>query len=253
MQYSEDNQVDTSRTMTTTPAASRIVKKEQTKLLRQTLIWIGVSVVVLVLFLVLILPNAPRLLATFLDSGAAIGQQDTIPPQVPVLNTPPVAVKEGDLELSGYAEPESQVIFVLNGNQAAEVTADGEGGFTQTLQLQEGENQLEAFSRDAAENESALSHSYLITLDTTAPSLELAENIQDQMEVVGKENRLFTIAGQTEASVKVAINDRFLFARADGSFSYQLQLGEGENTIHFVITDKAGNEYTQDLVIRYKP
>ncbi|MCA9340729.1 MAG: hypothetical protein KDA17_07480, partial [Candidatus Saccharibacteria bacterium] len=69
----------------------------------------------------------------------------------------------------------------------------------------------------------------------------------------GKESKLFTITGTTEPNAKVAINDRFLFARSDGTFSYQLQLTEGENTINFVITDKANNQFEQSLKITYKP
>lgn len=239
--------------MATKPTGSRIVKNEQQKALKQTIVWGAISLGILLVFLFLILPYAPKLLASLVEKGGSITQEDTIPPQVPVFNSPPQATNLAQIELSGFAEPDSSVLLVLNGNEAAEVLASEDGTFAQTIDLQEGDNTVAAYSKDAADNESALSREYTIVLDTEAPTLTLPETLVDGAEIVGKENKLFTITGTTEPNAKVAINDRFLFARADGTFSYQLQLTEGENTINFVITDKANNQFEQSLKITYKP
>ncbi len=231
---------------------SRIVKREQDKIVKQTITWSLIALVVLVFFLFFILPNAPRLLAKIADRGASFGQEDTIPPQVPIFNAPPSATNNKEFELSGFAEAKSQVFIVHNGNQIADLTVGDDATFKQLIELQEGENYIQAYSKDSAENESVLSKEYVVVLDTQSPSLVLAETIEDGMQIIGKENKSLTLSGVTESNAKVAINDRFLFARADGSFSYQVQLSEGENLIKFVITDKAENSIEQELHLQYK-
>ncbi len=238
--------------MSSTPTTSRIVKRERDKLLKQTMTWSLIALGLLLMFLFIILPNAPRLLASIVDGGTVFGQEDTIPPQVPIFNSPPMATNTKQIEVSGFAEAKSQVLLVLNGNQVADLTTSDDAVFKQSIDLQEGENYLQAFSKDAAGNESNLSKEYVISLDTQAPSLAFSETIQDGMQVVGKENKSFTISGLTEQNAKVAINDRFLFARPDGSFSYQIQLNEGENLLKLVITDKANNTFEQELRVNYK-
>ncbi len=238
--------------MRQSPTTSRIVKREHDRLLKQTMTWSLIALGLLLLFLFIILPNAPRLLASIVDGDAVFGQEDTIPPQVPIFNSPPTATNTRQIEVSGFAEAKSQVLIVLNGNQIADLTTSDDAIFKQSIDLQEGENYLQAFSKDATGNESNLSKEYVITLDTQAPSLAFSETIQDGMQVVGKDNKSFTISGLTEQNAKVAINDRFLFARPDGSFSYQIQLNEGENLLTIVITDKANNVFEQELRVNYK-
>ena len=238
--------------MSSAPVTTRVVKREQAKMLRQTIVWTLISVVILLVFLFIILPNAPRLLAKIAEKNSAFGQEDTIPPQVPVFNSPALATNTKLLEVSGFAEAKSQVLVVLNGNQVADLTVGDDATFKYAIELQEGENYLQAFSKDSSENESILSKEYVVMLDTQAPSLQFSESIKDGVQIVGKENRTYTLSGVTEPNAKVAINDRFLFARADGSFSYQIQLNEGDNVIKFIITDKAGNNLEQELHLLYK-
>lgn len=238
--------------MQNTSPTSRVVKNEQAKMVKQTITWSVIALVVLVFFLFFILPNAPRLLAKIADRGSTFGQEDTISPQVPIFNAPPSATNKKEFELSGFAEAKSQVIIVHNGNQIADLTVGDDATFKHLIELQEGENYIQAYSKDSAENESVLSKEYVIVLDTQSPSLVLADTIKDGMLVVGKENKAYTLLGVTESNAKVAINDRFLFARADGSFSYQIQLNEGDNLIKFVITDKAENVMEQELHLNYK-
>lgn len=232
---------------------SRLVKHQREAMMKQSFFWIIISGLLLLFFLFFIVPNAPRLLAVFIDSSTSFGQEDTIPPQVPVFNSPPSATNLSELTVSGFGEANSQLVVVVNGNIALEEAIGEDGSFSHLIVLNEGDNVIQAYAIDTAQNESALSKEFSVLVDTEIPTLTLEKDLSEISEIVGKDNRMLTLSGATEPLAKVQINDRFVFARSDGTFSYQLQLNEGENPIVFIITDKAGNEFRQEYKLVYKP
>lgn len=61
----------------------------------------------------------------------------------------------------------------------------------------------------------------------------------------------FQVAGKTMAGADVAINDLDLKADAQGDFSAQVTLDEGENIINVVVNDDQGNYAEKEFTVTY--
>jgi len=229
---------------------SRLVRKQHKQLVRQT-VWSSIIGIVLVLaFIFWVLPNSVRLLGLLLDT-TLIEETDAIPPQVPILSQPNKATGETPLLVKGFAEPDSQVIFVLNGGQLDPVVVGEEGTFEQSLPLTEGDNIFLAYSKDEAENESRETKLYEVALDTEPPAIALDE-LADGTQIVGKDNRQLVIQGVTEPQARVHINDRPVLANSQGAFRSSYRLNEGDNELLFKVVDLAGNENELTLTVKFK-
>lgn len=238
--------------MPTRRASSRVVKKEKSKMWRQTFLFVLVGVGVLLLFLFVILPASSKILDLFSDRSVSFDSNDDIPPQVPVFQSPVEATSSAMLAVRGYGEANSEVFLVINGKELPAIVVDDEGGFEKEIELSEGQNIVLAYSTDKAGNSSRESKEIMIVMDTEEPTIVL-DNLASGQSIVGKQNKALTIKGLTEPKAKVTINDRFVFANADGAFSHSLQLNEGENEIKILVVDKAGNSSEQLLKINFQP
>lgn len=239
--------------MSDRPVVSRLVKREKQKLIKHTWIAVVLSLGLLLIFIFFGLPNAPRIIALIAGTNPTTGQSDTIPPQVPVVQISQRYTNQPKYTIKGIAEAKSQVIIIRNDLELDAVTTGEDGIFERSIELDEGQNIISAYSVDEAENQSQTSKNEVITLDTKKPELVLGEGISEEMSIVGKDKQYFTISGVTKPGAKVSINERFLFAKADGSFSYRYRLSEGDNQIKIVAEDKAGNSVEQSIVIKFKP
>lgn len=232
-------------------ARSRLTKRQQQKMVRQT-IWITLtSVALLAAFIFFIIPQLIRFAGNVLDSGSLIETEDQVPPQVPVLSAPPTATNSATLPISGAGEAEAEAVLVVNGQEIERVTINGEGEFELEAPLTEGENSLVVYSVDQAENDSIQTKKYKITLDTTAPTIEL-EQPQDGDSFELRKNQLLEIKGQTEPQTKVYINNRLVYADGEGYFSTKHQLSEGENKLKFRVVDRGGNIAEKEITVSFR-
>jgi len=233
-------------------ASSRLVKKEKNKIQKQTFAYLFFGIAILLLFIFLIVPNLIRLFFAIIDKDSPFVESDTVPPQVPVLSSTPVeATFSATLDLVGFAEADSTVVFLLNGGKSAEVKVDGEGSFTHELALAEGQNELSIFGVDEVGNESLKTRTYQIVYDNEAPFLELEEP-KDGSVIELKKNRTLAIKGMTEPEARLLINDRLVMADLEGNFSSNYYLAEGKNELKFVITDKAGNRTERTIEVEFR-
>lgn len=235
----------------TSRPSSRLAKKEEKKLLMQTVWFVVIGISILLAFIFLIMPAAIRLFFQFLDGNKGLEASDRIPPQVPILAAPLEATNSATIALQGYAEANSKVIFVLNGSEISRVTATAEGTFAQDLRLEIGENLLETYSADEAGNESAKSTTYKIFMDTEPVEIKIDEPANGA-QIEGRKNQTLTIKGTTKPDAKVYINDRLNYAKADGSYSVTYALSEGENKLKLRVVDKAGNQAESELTVQYR-
>jgi hypothetical protein len=107
---------------------SRLLKKQEKEMRKQTFFFISLSIVLLLLFIFVIVPNLILLFFNFFDNDSGTEINNDLPPQAPILfQTPPEATFSAQLKLEGYADPDSRVIFVLNGNQVEEERVGQEG------------------------------------------------------------------------------------------------------------------------------
>jgi len=233
-------------------ATSRILKKEKAKTVRQIILLGFLAVALLVIFIFVILPNSIRVLDFFAPKTSQTINYDTIPPRPPSLILPYSATNSAQIKLFGYAEPNSQVDILVDGHSVARVEATSSGQFSLRFTLQQGVNSLSAISRDKTNNQSKPSATYKILFDNQAPKIEL-EGIEDNQEIVGKQNRFFTLKGKTEPMAQVFINDHIASVQEDGNFSYSTTLKEGDNHFKIRVVDQAGNSSELELNVKFKP
>lgn len=233
-------------------ASSRLIKKEKSKLEKQSIYYLLLGVVILLLFIFLIMPNLIRLFFAVIDKESPFVEKDTVPPQVPILSSNPVeATFSASLNLKGYAEAKSKVVFLINSEKVAEIQAADDGQFDYELALASGANELSIYGVDDAGNESLKTKSYMIARDDEAPMLEIEEP-KDGSVIELKKNRTLTIKGKTEAEAKLLINDRLVLADKEGNFSTNYYLAEGKNELKFVVTDKATNKTERKIEVEFK-
>lgn len=229
---------------------SRLAKREQTKMVRQTIAIGAVSIVVLLVFLFVIVPTVIRLA---IDSGfdSSSFEKDTVPPQIPAISAPPAAVAAKELVLSGYGEPKSDIRVVLNNEEGPQVFAGEDGAFEITVQLIDNLNTISLYSLDEAGNESSVSRTYEVLSLTTPPKLVVSEPAPDQVfERVANQN--ISIKGETTPKAKVYVNDRLLSVDSEGIFQGSFRLAEGDNELTIKAVDLAGNEITQSLKVTFR-
>lgn len=233
-------------------ASSRLTKREKSKIQKQTFYYLFWGVVILFLFIFFIMPNLIRLFFAIIDKDSPFVEKDTVPPQVPVLSSNPVeATFSASLNLKGFAEPNSRVIFLLNSAKSAEIIVSEEGQFEHELNLVDGENELSIFGVDEAGNESLKTRSYLIVRDSEAPILEIEEP-KDGSVIELKKNRTTVIKGRTEPNAKVIINGRMVLADKEGIFSTNYYLGEGKNELEFEAIDQATNRTNKKIEVEFR-
>lgn len=237
--------------MSPTRVSSRLAKHEQQKMLRQTLTY-GVGAVILGLtFIFIILPYSIRFITGVTNGDQIPTEDDSLPPQVPILSAPPVATTSATIAVTGYGQAQTDVILVVNGSQQDSKPVADDGTFSFEAQLSEGENTIAAFSKSKSEKESELSQAYTVVMDTQPPTLEIAQPTDGQ-SIELRRNQNTTISGKTDPGSTVTVNGRMIYAQTDGSFSSQYQLNEGENTLDFIAIDKAGNETKKSLKVTFR-
>jgi hypothetical protein len=230
---------------------SRILRHEKEQLVKQTVWYVVVALVVLVLFITVIMPGAVRLFFKILDNNKLAEVSDTLPPQVPVLSLPYQATSSAEITLNGFGEAKSTVKLVVNSSPVADITVGEDGKFQHELRLETGDNELVVYGVDAAGNESQPSTAYHLLSDAEPLMIDVSEPTQNA-QIVGKKNQQLIIKGQTKPNTKVYLNDRLNYAKADGTFQITTQLNEGENVLKFRGVDPAGNTTTFELKVTFQ-
>ena len=231
--------------------SSRLARRRGKTIARQSVTMIVLAIAGSLIFLFVIVPQLVQLFFRFFggsDLGLDLG--DTVPPQVPIVSPLPEATAESSITIEGFGEADSQVVFKLNGREVEQVEVNQQGEFSYPLALEEGENIVVLYGVDEAGNEST-GRQFVIALDTEAPSLAF-EALEDGQEAVGKNSQNFVIRGETEPGSTLTLNDRSAYVNLDGTFSITHYLQEGDNTLKFVVTDKAGNSTDREVKVSFK-
>lgn len=115
--------------------------------------------------------------------------------------------------------------------------------YTPTTALGDGNHTIKF---DGADNDSnsAAQKSITIKIDTTAPELNITSPAEGSITNIA----ICTVAGTTNDSTSspasLKVNGKAVSINADGSFSTEITLSEGSNTITIVATDEAGKATT---------
>ncbi len=170
------------------------------------------------------------------------------PPEAPTLSTAEPMVASSPVTVSGVATGADEVVLTRDGDEVATVEPAEDGAFTAEVELDEGPNTLVAVASNAAG--STESEPLEVTLDTTAPALEWVP--ADQTAVLDPVVEVSGTATDEHAGVEtVTVNGQPVTVAGDGTWSTEVDLAEGENTVTVVATDALGNERTESRTVVY--
>lgn len=235
--------------MSKTRLSSRLANKQKQEFAKQTVVLILLSIVIGVIFIVIVLPNGVRLFFEIFDKQTDISQSEMVPPQSPIVSSPPTYINQENLELTGYAEPNSKIEVQVNNQKQLITDVDDSGNFSLSAKLVEGDNIIKLYNIDSYGNES-VPRELSVVFDQTQPEI-IVNQPQDGAEFKLKEEEVIQIQGETEPRSKVFINDRLNYAGNDGKFSSRFKLSRGENVIKIRVVDLAGNDNEKEIKVKY--
>ena len=180
---------------------------------------------------------------------------NTLPTQVlllpPQLDPLPYATFSAEIRVSGKAKGDVTILLYVNEEQTDKMKPKDDGTFSfEAVTMKEGANVISAKATDDKDNASELSEVLTIQVKKNKPTLDVSSPSENQ-EITG-ENQMTTVTGKTEIDNSVTVNDRFVVVKSDGSFTYDLSLKEGEQTIIIIAKDQAGNETKMERKVTYK-
>lgn len=235
---------------------SRLARKEGQRLMRQTVVLILLSVVLLVGLLLFGIPALIKVAIFFGElrsSTQPVEQSDSLPPAQPQLASLPEATTSASLAIHGFAEPKSLITLYRDRAKDTETTTDEEGAFSfAAVDLTSGENEFYVIATDEAGNESESSKHVSVLYDREPPELSVSQPA-DGETIFGETKRIVTVVGTTEPRARIVVNERLAVVGGEGEFSVSMSLTEGDNKIVVTATDAAGNQTSQELIVHYSP
>lgn len=165
---------------------------------------------------------------------------DTVAPLL-VLSSPAVDITDNpQVTVAGDTEPGASVTV-----GGVVVAVDASGAFSHNVTLADGSHSLPVVATDPAGNTRTLTVN--VTVDTVAPALLLTS----PTEGATTETASVTVAGATEPGASLRVNGLGVPVALNGTFSVDLALSEGSNTIAAIATDAAGNSATVTVNVTY--
>jgi hypothetical protein len=167
----------------------------------------------------------------------SVGDNATQAP--PVLSIPFEATNQSPIDIKGYATPGVTVKIFLDDNLVSTVNAKDDGSFTaNSVTLNFGTNNIYGKTVDNRGKESLPSKTIRLTYDNEKPDLNLSEP-EDGKVVQGQGT--IKVAGTTEATARVTINNVQIVVKSDGNFSTDFPINDGDNNLNIKSIDMAGN------------
>lgn len=230
---------------------SRLEDRKQRKRLVLSLAGIIGVVVFLAIFGLKILVGFSVLVDTLRGNSPPLPQTQTAILLPPDIDSLPAATPSATMTVSGHGQPDMTLILYLNDKEAKKLTVSKDGTFfINDLALQDGDNAISAKLMDDKGNISELSQVLHVVSKRSGPLLEVTTP-DDGARVMGESNNTVTISGHTEEDATITINGRFVLLSDTGSFTYKVNLNEGDNTFTIVATDQAGNKTTAQRRVSY--
>ena len=177
-----------------------------------------------------------------------ISQQFLLPPDFDPL---PIATNSATIAVSGKGQPGMTVIVYINETDTEKTTVDKDGSFTiPVVKLIEGSNTISAKQTDDKKNVSALSEVFTVVSKKSKPTLDISYP-SDNQQIRQDQNTIIVTGKTNDETNTITVNDRLVISRSDWSFSYELNVPDGDSTVKVIATDTAGNQITVERKINY--
>jgi len=170
----------------------------------------------------------------------------------PILDSLPEATNSATLSIHGKSDPKKTVIVYINDQEYKQVITTDVGDFSlDKIPVNEEEVTISAKVKGDKEELSALSNIISTLVDRTPPTLEVAKPSNDQ--IINDGTHKTFVEGKTDEGTRVTINGRIVVVRSGGSFTYPMNLVDGENNLMIVSSDSAGNQTKIERRVTYQP
>ncbi len=211
-----------------------------------TLIFIGTFVLIIVLGIAGF-QGLPKLVVYLSNAQTkSVYKNDLIPPPPPTFSVAYSATNSAVIDIPGLAEPGSTIFLTQNGDSAGKVKANADGTFVfQGIALKSGGNSFQSIASDQSENQSKPSTTIHIAFSDKLPEI----NIDTPSDGQKVSNKKLEIKGSTAQENKLTINDRWVMVDSMGKFTMTTNLNPGENTLVFVVTDRATNTLRKEVKV----
>lgn len=227
-------------------------KNFRNRLIKQTFLFFLAGCVIIALFIIVIIPIFVHILAGTNNQPLPTALPGAAP-VAPSLQLPYDATNSASLSLKGEGMANATTILVQNGTEGPTIKSDADGTFTFTdLTLASGDNTFQAITVNDQGIRSTDSATIHILYSSTAPKLDITSP-SDGTTYTQHKQQVVSITGATDVGGSVTLNGEVVFVSSDGTFTTTFALQNGDNTLHFIATNKAGNTTSKDITLHYLP
>ena len=234
---------------------SRLMSVREKRELKQAIILIIATIVLLVAFIFWGLPAIAGFVGNnLIKSDGKTTDSLALSPTAPILTDIPEATNSASIDVNGTALAGGEVSLFVNGVESSKIAVPDSGEFViPNVKMPEGSNKIYAICYSSATKlTSDNSREHVVLIDLAKPKLEVKSPASDSV-FHGERERLVNILGSyDEDGTRVYVGDRMAIGNADNTFNVSYQLVEGDQEIKIVARDKAGNETEQILKLRWE-
>ena len=166
----------------------------------------------------------------------------------PILNPIVSATNSAQIIITGTSQKDRKIELYLNSRKAEETDTNENGEFRFEATLKKGNNTI-SVRTVYKDKKSDASQKYNVEYKDTPPKLEISSPSDGTS--FKKEDKSVEVKGDTDASVIVTVNGFFAVINENNSFSYVLQLHDGDNEIKIITVDNAGNKTEKNIKVNY--
>ncbi len=170
--------------------------------------------------------------------------------QPPMLNPTFEATNSAQITISGIASSDETISLYINDEKTDESSVKKDNSFRfEDITLSSGKNVINAIATTKNGKKSTFSNQLTIVYKKSAPALTISSPSDGQS--FSKDDSPITVSGKTDPGVKVTVNNFWAIVDANGNFSYNLRIQNGENHIKISGIDAAGNTTEKELKVNY--
>lgn len=231
---------------------SRRLKRKTEKTLLLSVFGIILILFLLVKFGIPLLVNFSLLITGSKNDSETILKNSSSFVMQPVLYPLPTATNSAKISISGEALQKQIISLYLNNNMENKVKVKDDKSFLfEDIILSEGENIIKAKAADSNDKESDFSKPVVIIYKNAQPNLSIDSPSDNQ--IFSKEENSINVTGKTVSGAKVTVNDLWTIVDANGNYSKNIRLDNGENVINVIAVDEAGNKAEMKIKVNYSP